>query len=89
VEVVLDVSWITEPDCRTVDALARLQLNARRGGWHLVLHGPCLELRDVIEACGLASVLPCADEAAGSTVEPVRQAEQREPARGVEEERDP
>ena len=83
------MSWLTDPDCRTVEALARLQLAARRGGRQLVLHGPCPELRELVELCGLSEVLPCADAAAGSGVEAVGQAEEREPARRVEEERDP
>jgi ABC-type transporter Mla MlaB component len=87
VEVVLDVSWLADPDCRTVEALARLQLAARRGGRRIVLHGPCRELRELVALCGLSEVLPCA-EASASGVEPIRQAEEREPARGVEEERD-
>lgn len=88
-EVVLDVSWLADPDCRTVEALARLQLAARRRGRRIVLQGPCTELRELLELCGLAEVLPCADAATGSRVEPVGQAEEREPARRVEEERDP
>lgn len=89
VEVVLDVSWIAEPDCRTVEALARLQLVARRGGRTLILHGSCLELRELVELCGLSLVLPCAGTETGSRVQVVGQAEEREPSRGVEEERDP
>jgi hypothetical protein len=89
VEVALDVSWIAEPDCRTVEALARLQLAARRGGRTLVLHGPCLELIELVELCGLSLVLPCASTETGSRVQVVGQAEEREPPRGVEEERDP
>jgi hypothetical protein len=83
------VSWLADPDCRTVEALARLQLAARRGGRRIVLHGSCRELRELVELCGLSEVLPCAEAATTSGVEPIRQAEQREPARRVEEERDP
>jgi hypothetical protein len=86
---VLDVSWLTDPDCRTVEALARLQLAARRGGRRIVLHGPCPELRQLVALCGLSEALPCADAPAGSGVEPVREAEEGKPARRVQEERDP
>jgi hypothetical protein len=55
----------------------------------LVLHGTCRELRELVELCGLSEALPCADDAAGSGVQTVRQAEEREPAGRVEEERDP
>jgi hypothetical protein len=90
VEVVLDVSWLADPDCRTVEALARLQLAARRGGRQLVLHAPSAQLRQLVELCGLAEILPCSDgERPSGGLEPIRQPEEREPARGVEEERDP
>lgn len=89
VEVVLDVSWLADPDCRAVEALARLQLAARRGGRQIVLHGSRPELRELVEMCGLSEILPCADAAPGSGVEPVRQPEEGKPARRVQEERDP
>ena len=85
--VVCDVAEVTDPDCATVDALARMQLTARRLGrrapvaWRcrtscttlLALAGLC----DVVGLCG------------GYAVEPRGQAEQREEPLGVEEERDP
>ena len=60
-----------------VEALARLQLAARRKGLDLRLHVVSRELRDLIELAGLTYVL---------RVEPGRQAEQREQRLGVEEE---
>jgi len=60
-----------------VEALARLQLAARRKGLDLRLHVVSRELRDVIELAGLTQVLG---------VEPRRQAEEREQRLGVEEE---
>ena len=62
-----------------VEALARLQLAARRKGHHLRLHVLSRELRDLIELAGLTQVLG---------VEPRRQAEEREQRLGVEEERE-
>ena len=61
----------------TVDALARLQLAARRRGLELRLHSPQPELRELIELAGLTAVLG---------VEPRRKPEQREQSVGVEEE---
>ena len=60
-----------------VEALARLQLAARRKGLDLRLHVVSRELRDLIELAGLTDVL---------RVEPQRQAEEREERLGVEEE---
>jgi anti-anti-sigma regulatory factor len=62
-------------DIGTVDALARLQLSARRLGRRLRLRDVPLELRELIELAGLSRVLG---------VEPVGQAEEREVALDVE-----
>ena len=66
-----------KPDLRTIDALARLQLAARRLGLDACILRPSLELEELIAFAGLAGVL---------RVEPQRQAEQREERLGVEEE---
>jgi ABC-type transporter Mla MlaB component len=84
-DVVCDVSAVTEPDAGTVEALARMQLIAKRLGGAMKLRGACGELRDLLRLAGLTDVLPCGDlplEARGH-------AEQGEQASGVEEERDP
>ena len=60
-----------------VEALARLQLAARRKGLDLRLHVVSRELRDLIELAGLTEVLG---------VEPRRQTEEWEQRVGVEEE---
>ena len=66
-------------DLGIVDALARLQLEARRSGYEVaVTDAPC-ELIELIELAGLCDVL---------RVEPLRQPEQREQRLGVEEERE-
>ena len=62
-----------------VDALARLQLAARRGGYRVRLTGAPDELVELIELAGLREVLG---------VEPRRQPEEREERLGVEEERE-
>jgi ABC-type transporter Mla MlaB component len=54
---VCDVSGI-EPDAVTVDALARLQLAARRHGCQVRLRHACDELLDLVSFMGLRDVLP-------------------------------
>jgi ABC-type transporter Mla MlaB component len=57
-EVVLcDVTGI-DPDAVTVDALARLQLAARRLGCQVRLRNASVELLDLIAFMGLQDVLP-------------------------------
>lgn len=62
-----------------VDALARLQLAARRSGYELAVKDAPRDLLELIELAGLSDVLG---------VEPLRQVEQREERLGVEEERE-
>jgi hypothetical protein len=76
--ILLDVSAFT-PDLVTVDALAHLQLAARRVGRALRLRNASKELIELITFCGLSEVLG---------LEPPREPEQREERRGVEEERE-
>ena len=52
-----DVSSVP-PDAVTVDALARLQLGARRHGCQVRLRGASDELRRLVAFMGLADVLP-------------------------------
>ena len=84
--VVCDVAALIDPDVVTVDALARLQLEARRSGCRIRLRHACRELRELLVLMGLADVVP---ECAGLPFEPEGQAEQREQPLGVEEEADP
>jgi hypothetical protein len=62
-----------------VDALARLQLAARRSGYEVAVTEAPRDLVELIELAGLCDVLG---------VESLRQAEQREERLGVEEERE-
>ena len=64
-------------DAAAVDALARLQLAARRVGAELTLCHASAELRCLLVFCGLDEVLG---------LEPERQAEEREQGLRVEEE---
>ena len=47
-----------EPDAVCVDALARLQLAARRSGCQIRLTGASPELLDLVRMMGLSDVLP-------------------------------
>ena len=67
------------PDVATIDALARLQLVARRAGRRLRLRRASKELVELITFCGLGEVLG---------VEPRRESEEREKGVRVEEERE-
>ena len=48
-----------EPNAVTVDALARLQLAARRNGCRVRLCGASNELLELVAFMGLEDVLPC------------------------------
>ncbi len=50
------------PDCVTVEALARLQLAARRYGCRVCLRNVSADLRDLVSFMGLTDVLPCDPE---------------------------
>jgi len=76
--IVCDVEALS-PDLVAVDALARLQLSARRLGLEIRLRHGSAELRDLLNLVGLREVL---------RVEFEGQAEQREERLGVEEERE-
>ena len=52
-----DVSRL-DPSAVTVEALARLQLAARRSGCEVRLRRPSNELRELVDFMGLADVLP-------------------------------
>jgi ABC-type transporter Mla MlaB component len=52
-----DVSGVV-PDAVTIDALARLQLAARRHGCQVRLRGASSELRELLAFMGLSDVLP-------------------------------
>jgi hypothetical protein len=62
-----------------VDALARLQLAARRSGYEVAVTGAPKDLLELIELAGLSEALG---------VEPLREAEEREQRFGVQEERE-
>jgi hypothetical protein len=76
-EINCDVGMLA-PDALSIDALARLQLTAKRNGVHLQLTGVSPELAALLTFAGLAGVLG---------LEASREAEQREQRVGLEEER--
>jgi ABC-type transporter Mla MlaB component len=82
--VICDVATLVDPDAATIDALARLQLTARRLGCRVLLRDACGELQQLLAFAGLAHVLPLV-----LRVETSRQTEEREQASRVEEETDP
>jgi anti-anti-sigma regulatory factor len=84
-EVVCEMGALADPDAVTVDALARLQLTARRLGRQIGLRHACGELRELLALVGLDEVVPLCSE---SAIEPRREAEQREQPGGIEEEGD-
>lgn len=84
--ITCDVRHIGRADLDTVDGLARLALAARRLGFQLRLEHASPELVELVLLAGLRDAVGCPEE---SVVEAGGQAEQREVARGVEEEDDP
>jgi hypothetical protein len=84
--VVFEVGALISPDLRTIDALARACLAARRDGCELRLSDASTELRELLDFCGLAQAVPCVE---GSGLDAEGQPEGREEPRGVEEEGDP
>ena len=76
--IVCDLGGVS-PAAAAVDALARLQLNARRLGLEIRLRHVSRELQELIAFAGLDGVL---------RVEAEGQAEEREERRRVEEERE-
>ena len=79
--IVCDVRGIA-PDAVAVEALCRLQLAAGRHGATVAMRGASPPLRRLVALCGLDDVLR------EELVEARWQAEEREEALGVEEERD-
>jgi ABC-type transporter Mla MlaB component len=84
--IVCDVGMLEHPDAVVVDALARLQLAARRLGRRIELRDACGELQRLLALMGLDQVVPLCAEL---SLESERKTEHREQARGVEEEADP
>lgn len=82
-EVICDVGAVTTADLPTLDALARLQLTARRGGGGIRLRNPPPGLWALLELAGFDQLL--APDGASLRVEVERHPEEREPPLGVQE----
>jgi ABC-type transporter Mla MlaB component len=65
--VTCDVAALDEPDLAAIDALARLQLTARRMGRSIQLRHVQTKLADLLALTGLCEELPTAGPTAGST----------------------
>ena len=81
-----DLAALARADAATVDALARLQLTARRAGCSIRLRNPSAEILALIDLIGLRDVLP---PCGALPRESKREPEHRVEALGVEEEGDP
>jgi len=58
-QIVCDVSALVDRDAVAVEALARLQLLARRRGRRMRIRNACGELQGLLTLAGLRDVLPC------------------------------
>lgn len=84
--VICDVGALVDPDAVAVDALARLQLTARRCGTWISLRNAHVQLQDLLALTGMAEVVSWGSE---SPLEAGGETEKGEKALGVEEEADP
>lgn len=62
VVLVCDVGALRDPDMASVDAIARLQLSARRSGCELRLENACAQLVQLLDLAGLSDVIPIATD---------------------------
>jgi anti-anti-sigma regulatory factor len=79
--VTVEVGALASPDAIALDALARLQLTARRSGGSIRLRHAREKLRDLLALAGLSEQLP----GSGDLFETQGKSEQREEARFDEE----
>ena len=63
--LVIDATDLDHPGLRLVERLCRAGLTARRLECRIEVVGATPELRRLLEALGLAGVLPCADGSGG------------------------
>lgn len=62
--IVCDVGAVSEPDAVTLDALARLQLTARRSGREMRIRHASPALQELLGLTGLTKVIPSAPDQA-------------------------
>lgn len=82
--VICDVGELGDPDVVAVDALARLQLTARRLGRQIRLRHACDELCELLALVGLSDVIPLTEGPQAGW-----KAEERKQIRRVEKRVDP
>jgi ABC-type transporter Mla MlaB component len=78
-QIAVDLTAIERPDAVLVDAIARLELAARRAGRTVCVHNAPRGLQELVDFMGLGELL---------RLEPRRQPEEREQRLGVEEGRE-
>ena len=84
--IICDVGMLSQVDATMVNALARLQLTARRSGRRLWVRHASRDLADLLELMGLSDVVPLESALAFQLQ---GQSEEREEPCGIEEEADP
>lgn len=80
--MVCDVGGLARCDLGTIDALSRLRLTARRLDRHFRVDDAPIDLRDLLDLCGMAGLI-------GLGIQPRRKAKEWKHPGRVEEERDP
>jgi ABC-type transporter Mla MlaB component len=84
--VTCDVARLADSDLGTIDALAKLQLTARRLGGSICLRHASAQLQELLTLVGVGNIVQCDGD---SGLEARRQPESGKEAAGVEEEGDP
>jgi ABC-type transporter Mla MlaB component len=70
--LICDLQRVTEPDVTVIEALARMQLTARRLGRSIELRHACPQVQELVRLAGLADVLPVTVELPVDPVDPGR-----------------
>jgi ABC-type transporter Mla MlaB component len=82
--VVCDVGALIEPDVMVIEALARLQLTARRAGGSIGLRRASGSLRDLLALVGLCDVVAWCDDSPLGSRRQLEEGEQPRVEEGVE-----
>lgn len=82
--VTCDLGAVVEPDVTVIEALARLQLTARRAGGSIKVWHASRRLRDLLALVGLCDVVAVCDDSPGRSCRQVEEGEQAGVEEGVE-----
>jgi ABC-type transporter Mla MlaB component len=82
--VMCDVGAVVEPDVMVIEALARLQLTARRAGGSIGVWRASGRLRDLLALVGLCDVVAVCDDSPLGSCGQVEEGEQLRVEEGVE-----